>query len=455
MLNRRNLIFYVLILAFFIRVYGMLFLDLGGWDEQFHALVAKNLMNNPFHPSLITDNLVMLDIDDWSLCHIWLSKPPLAFWPMAMSMKVFGVNEFALRLPSLIFSLLTIYLAYVIGKRLFGEKIGIITAFLYSVNGMLYQLNTGILSGDHVDTLLHLLCHLTMYVLLFKIEKPGIFIGSLIGFIIGLAFLTKWIMAFFIFFICFMYYIYVKRDFIVISKFGLFAVISFLMTVTPWLWWINTEFPEETRLILKGIITPISNVIQGHDGAWYYYLNSIRININELVYLPLLLFIYQTIKHSTRERVFVFLWIMVPLLLLSISSTKREVYIFISATPFFIIISLFIDYLNQYKLNYRKTVFFIQLLFFIVAIRYCVERVKPWKPRLEKPGFRKEMEALIGKTALPTDSIVLINEPNYIKARYYYGLLGYRYLNDSIIHTIKLRGFEVYNHVNGKYIRVD
>ncbi len=53
------------------------------------------------------------------------------------------------------------------------------------------------------------------------------------------------------------------------------------------------------------------------------------------------------------------------------------------------------------------------------------------------------------------DSIILVNEPHYIDARFYYGLLGYRYLNDSTINVIKSNGYNVYKNVDGKYQIID
>lgn len=52
----------------------------------------------------------MVDSGDWVTPRLWfdgelvpfLGKPPLFFWSSAVSMKIFGVNEFAARLPSLI-----------------------------------------------------------------------------------------------------------------------------------------------------------------------------------------------------------------------------------------------------------------------------------------------------------------------------------------------------------------
>src|SRR5258705_2354757 len=47
------------------------------WDEQFHALVAKNMMNNPFEPMLYKNPVLAYSDMNWAAGHIWLHKQPL------------------------------------------------------------------------------------------------------------------------------------------------------------------------------------------------------------------------------------------------------------------------------------------------------------------------------------------------------------------------------------------
>jgi 4-amino-4-deoxy-L-arabinose transferase-like glycosyltransferase len=62
---------------------------------------------------------------DWVTPRVWmqekhipfLGKPPLFFWAAAGAMKVFGVNEFAARLPSLLSALVLLGLLYVVLER--------------------------------------------------------------------------------------------------------------------------------------------------------------------------------------------------------------------------------------------------------------------------------------------------------------------------------------------------
>src|SRR5690554_3270454 len=42
------------------------------WDEQYHALVAKNIVSNPLKPMLYADPVLPYDFADWTKNHIWL-----------------------------------------------------------------------------------------------------------------------------------------------------------------------------------------------------------------------------------------------------------------------------------------------------------------------------------------------------------------------------------------------
>lgn len=50
-----------------------------------------------------------------------LVKPPLMYWAMAVSIKVFGLNEFAIRLPGALSLCALVWLTYLIGERMGGR----------------------------------------------------------------------------------------------------------------------------------------------------------------------------------------------------------------------------------------------------------------------------------------------------------------------------------------------
>jgi 4-amino-4-deoxy-L-arabinose transferase-like glycosyltransferase len=51
-------------------------------------------------------------------------KPPFLYWMMVGSMKIFGVNEFAARLPGALAALGWLFAVYLLGRRIAGEELG-------------------------------------------------------------------------------------------------------------------------------------------------------------------------------------------------------------------------------------------------------------------------------------------------------------------------------------------
>ncbi len=67
-------------------------------------------------------------------------KPPLFFWFQALSMKVFGVNEFAARFPNAICGIVTLLVLFSIGKNLYDRRFGLawVAAYMGSILPFLY-----------------------------------------------------------------------------------------------------------------------------------------------------------------------------------------------------------------------------------------------------------------------------------------------------------------------------
>ena len=92
------------------------------WDEEFHALVAKSMLDNPFKPMLYAHPVLDYDYRDWQHNSIWLHKQPLFLWQMAWSLKLFGFNEVAVRLPSAFMLALLVFPIYRMGKISVNER---------------------------------------------------------------------------------------------------------------------------------------------------------------------------------------------------------------------------------------------------------------------------------------------------------------------------------------------
>jgi 4-amino-4-deoxy-L-arabinose transferase-like glycosyltransferase len=71
----------------------------------------------------------MLLLGRWLTPHYdglaYLDKPPMLFWLIAGSFKLFGLTEWAARLPSALAALSVLMLAWTLGRRMFGNAVGI------------------------------------------------------------------------------------------------------------------------------------------------------------------------------------------------------------------------------------------------------------------------------------------------------------------------------------------
>ncbi len=72
----------------------------------------------------------------------YLDKPPFLFWVSSASMHVFGVNNFAYKLPSILFAFLAMYATYRLAKLLYNEATGRMAALILGTcQGMFLMTN--------------------------------------------------------------------------------------------------------------------------------------------------------------------------------------------------------------------------------------------------------------------------------------------------------------------------
>jgi len=90
------------------------------WDEINFAEAAREM--------IVTNNFLRVQID---FQPFW-EKPPLFMWLQVLSMKVFGVNEFAARLVNALFGMCTLLFVYETGKRLFNARFGLLWALFFT-----------------------------------------------------------------------------------------------------------------------------------------------------------------------------------------------------------------------------------------------------------------------------------------------------------------------------------
>jgi len=107
------------IACIFFLFFGLNFYPLMDVDETRYAVMARDLMKSCDFNSLMLNGLPFLE------------KPPLYFWLVGGSIKLFGgFSSFAVRFPIALISTFLIFLTYYVGKRILSRKFGLISALI-------------------------------------------------------------------------------------------------------------------------------------------------------------------------------------------------------------------------------------------------------------------------------------------------------------------------------------
>jgi 4-amino-4-deoxy-L-arabinose transferase-like glycosyltransferase len=237
--------------------------DLFDWDELNFAESAREM--------LVSGNFAKVQI---GFEPFW-EKPPLFIWMQALCMKLFGVNEFAARLPNAIAGIITLNFLYFIGRKIRNHFMGMfwVLAYAGSIAPFLY-FRSGII--DPVFNLF-ILCALYQLFLSEKAsqnsENPR---GPLMlaAVFTGLAILTKGPVAVLILITVYGIRLFSNRKFVwhgwLNSLLAITACIAIagLWFIPEWIHsgsWFLKEFIHYQTTLFKG-------QIEWHNQPWYYHI---------------------------------------------------------------------------------------------------------------------------------------------------------------------------------------
>ena len=257
-----SLLFALIGVLFFIPFLGGV--HLFDWDEVNFAEISREML-------LQRDYLrVYVNFEPF-----W-EKPPFFFWLQALGMYVFGVGEFAARLPNALCGVLTLVVLFNMGTTLYNTRFGIIWAGVYigSVLPFLY-FKSGI-----IDPWFNLFIFLGLYYFILFHWKRNAFQGIhlpynywiyllLGGFFIGMGILTKGPVAYLIAGLTMgVYWIYQRFRFYV--NVGQFLVYTFVAIAIAAIWYtlfFVDQFEEFNEYQYRLFSTPDA----GHAGFPGYH----------------------------------------------------------------------------------------------------------------------------------------------------------------------------------------
>ncbi|GAA1908676.1 hypothetical protein GCM10009837_35890 [Streptomyces durmitorensis] len=125
---------------------------------------------------------------------ITVDKPPAALWPMALSVRLFGLNSWAVLAPQVLMGVATVGVLYAAVRRRFSPAAGLIAGAVLAltpVAALMFRFN-------NPDAILALLMTVTVYCVLRALENGRTKWLVWAGVAVGAAFLAKTLQAFLI-----------------------------------------------------------------------------------------------------------------------------------------------------------------------------------------------------------------------------------------------------------------
>ncbi|HYR78526.1 MAG TPA: phospholipid carrier-dependent glycosyltransferase, partial [Candidatus Dormibacteraeota bacterium] len=71
---------------------------------------------------------------------LYFEKPPLVYWAEAAAIKIFGVNEFAVRLPAALFSIGQVVITAALAEAMLGTTAGFLAALALALSPLFFSL---------------------------------------------------------------------------------------------------------------------------------------------------------------------------------------------------------------------------------------------------------------------------------------------------------------------------
>jgi len=122
----------------------------------FFILLGSRALNEPDEGRYSEIAREMIETGDWVVPHLWylphLDKPPMTYWLVAVSMKLFGQNEWAARLPLALAGMSGVWAVWCLGRSVGGRRVGFWSALILQTS-LLYFVMARMLTTDMFLTL--------------------------------------------------------------------------------------------------------------------------------------------------------------------------------------------------------------------------------------------------------------------------------------------------------------
>ncbi len=294
--------------------------DLWRPDELRYAEVAREMV--------LTHQYLVPRINERE----YTQKPPLFFWMVAGSFKVFQrINEWTARFPVALSAVLCVLFAFLIAKRLFDPWTGFFSALLLATTSEFFWLANRV----NLDTTMTLFILISLYAILRGLEQDGRrnFWFRLAFFSAGVATVTKGPLGILVPFLTLIVYLILKGEFGTLKKipwvsgFAIFLLVL-VVGLGPTCFFGGKAFTRE--LLFQQTVTRYLHGLDHRKGFFYYFYTYPEALLPWILFLPgaILLSLKKGKGGEFRSSyLFILVWALANLLFISFSKSKRQLYI--------------------------------------------------------------------------------------------------------------------------------
>jgi 4-amino-4-deoxy-L-arabinose transferase-like glycosyltransferase len=369
----------LIVFMFVAYFYGLSLYPIADMNEGLYAEVARE----------------MLELKDYLIPHLnyvpYLEKPPLFYWLVALSYKVFGVSTFAARLiPALSCTAVTTAIIWLMQGLQRAQYAW--TAALILASSFVYILIGRVVFFDMLLTAT--LTFALSFFYLWYVKDKTIYLHALY-LCLALSFLCKGMLPLILVFLIAMVFLFLRKTpkAKFLKLFHPFALLLFFLIIGVWAFLAMQKLPafgydffiNEQVLRFWGTRMPDDY----HHGPVYFYIPRV------IAYLfPWTLFLPLCFKRW-REKIsgqdpltlFLWLWFLVPLVLLSLSGAKGDYYMVLGIPPLVLLLAQALDnYMQQNKFRLLFLLFCVTALIVLSASIYILN--KSVLPLPVIPAFR-------------------------------------------------------------------
>lgn len=343
--------------------------DLGGIKQIRHKNIIILLLwillifwLRPWSGDLRSDPLIyaciskdMVENDNWFSPQLdgrpYLNKPPLYFWLVGLSFKIFGISFYTSKIPAILLGTINVFFLYFIVNRLFNNKdLAFFSSFIFLSTHWIFKNFT----TNRPESLLVFSVLLGIYGFVLLREEHK-FSGILLGLSFAIGFMTKSFFAFFLPLIITVYGLITGESFAWLKKPHLYVAASTgLALASPWFVYYELINPGYLEHLFFG--QTLNRFKEGGDVIVdpLMYLKDLIIYYHPWLLFFIIGIIFMISKLKARKlndnELFVLLGFILIFLTLQLSKGKSTRYLTV-VTPFMSIIGGFgiISFKEKFK----------------------------------------------------------------------------------------------------------